>query len=57
MAVLNWDPLSVVIVAGTPKVATHPWAKASATVSVVMSGIGIACGHLESLSTIVRRYL
>ena len=51
----NWDPLSVVRVAGIPKCWTQPNEKASATVCAVMLTIGTATGHLVNLSTAVRR--
>ena len=47
----------MVMVGGTPKDETHPWANASATDSAVASCNGMACGQRESRSTIVRRYL
>ena len=52
----NWVPRSVVICVGTPNRAIHVFTNASAQVSAVMSGIGIASGHLVKRSTIVRRY-
>ena len=40
----NWRPLSVVTVEGTPKRAIQLLVKARATVSAVMSAIGIGFG-------------
>lgn len=45
----NWRPRSVVTVEGRPNRAIQPLTKARATVSAVMSGIGIASG--ESVDT------
>ena len=52
----NWEPLSVVMDAGTPKDETIPYANASATVDAVMSERGTATGHRAVRSTAVRRY-
>ena len=51
----NCCPLSVVIVIGTPNCETHPLTKACATVSTVLSEIGMASGQRINLSTHVRR--
>ena len=51
----NWEPLSVVMDAGTPWFATMPDAKASATVADVTSTKGTATGHREKRSTAVSR--
>ena len=40
-----------------PYALIHPWLKALMTVSVEMSFIGTAAGHLVKRSIIVRRYL
>ena len=53
---MNWATLSEMISAGTPKRKTHWPRKALATIMELMSGMGIASGHHENLSTIVNRY-
>jgi hypothetical protein len=52
----NWRPWSVVIVCGQPKRDIQPVMRARATVSAVMSGIGIASGQRVNRSTAVRQY-
>ncbi len=42
------------MVSGTPKLATHPEIKDLRTVSVDVSGSGIATGHLVNRSMIVK---
>ena len=56
-AEVNCVPLSVVIASGMPNMEIHPCRKASTTLSVVMSFIGMAAGHRVKRSTIVRRCL
>ena len=51
----NCTPQSVVMVEGTPKAEIQRATKTRATVSAVMSGIGIASGHLVYRSIQVRR--
>ena len=41
----NWDPRSVMTVEETPNLAIYPPTKARATVSAVMSVIGMASGQ------------
>ena len=41
----HWRPLSVEMIEGVPKRATQPEMKARATVSAVISGIGMASGQ------------
>ena len=53
----NCEPRSVVTVDGAPKVDTQRLIKARATVSAVISGIGIASGQRVNRSMHVRRYL
>ena len=55
VAEVNCAPLSVVIMAGTPKRATHVATKASSTASVVVSLSSTASGHLVDLWMMVRR--
>ena len=52
----NWDPQSVVTVEGTPNLDIHPLTKARATVSAVMSVIGMASGQQVNRSLQVRIY-
>ena len=51
---VNWAPRSEVRLLGTPNLATQPRMRALAHVVAVMSGTGIASGHLDHLSTIVK---
>ena len=51
---VNWAPRSDVRLVGTPKRATQPRISALAHVAAVMSGTGMASGHLDHLSTIVK---
>ena len=51
----NWDPRSVVTVEGTPNLEVHPLTKAYATVSAVMSVIGMASGQRVNRSLQVSR--
>ena len=53
----NCEPRSVVMVPGTPNLATQCVVKLSAQVSAVMLVSGTASGHLVVRSTIVNRYL
>ena len=53
---VNCVPLSEVRLLGTPNLATQPRMRALAHVLAVMSGTGIASGHLDHLSTIVKTY-
>ena len=53
----NWRPLSVEMVEGVPKRATQPEMKARATVSAVISGIGMASGQRVKRSMQVSRYV
>ena len=53
----NWAPLSKVIVAGVPERAIQPLKKASATVSALISTIGMASGQRVIRSIQVSRYL
>ena len=50
----NRHPLSVLMVEGTPNRAIQLLVKARATVSAVMSTIGMASGHRVNLSMQVR---
>ncbi len=54
-AVVNWAPLSDVMVAGTPNRDTQPAKRALAQSSAVMDVSGMASGHLEVWSMIVNR--
>ena len=51
---VNWAPQSDVSLVGTPKRATQPRMSALAHMAAVMSGTGMASGHLDHLSTIVK---
>ncbi len=51
---MNWAPLSDVMVAGTPNLATQPAERALAQ-SAVMDERGMASGHLDVLWIIVNR--
>ena len=51
----NCAPLSVVIVIGVPKMVTQFYMKTLATVSAVMSAIGMAIGNLVNRSMHVKR--
>ena len=56
----NWRPRSVVAVDGVPNLDIHPLTNALATVSALMSNIGMASGHLsvdagEDVCVTVRR--
>ena len=53
---VNWAPLSDVMCNGTPNLAMQLNSKALAHVSVPVSVMGIASGHLVSRSTIVKWY-
>ena len=53
----NWRPRSVVAVDGVPNLDIHPLTNALATVSAVMSTIGMASGHLVNRSMQVRMYV
>ena len=52
----NCDPLSVVIVDGTPNLEIQPLTKVLATVSAVILVIGMASGQRVKWSTHVSRY-
>jgi hypothetical protein len=52
---VNWAPLSLVIVEGTPKSCTHPTRRASAQAAAVMEASGTASGQRVVLSMIVKR--
>ena len=52
----NCRPLSVVTVDGTPNRETHPCTKACATVSAVMSDVGMASGQRVNRSIQVRAF-
>jgi hypothetical protein len=54
---VNSLPLSDNTSVGIPKFATHPDQNALATVVAVLSGIGMAIGHLVNLSTAVNTYI
>ena len=51
---MNCAPRSEVTLVGTPNRATQPRINALAHVAAVMSGTGMASGHLDHLSTIVK---
>jgi hypothetical protein len=53
---VNWVPLSVVTVEGTPNRAIHPAVKASATVAASISFRGTASSQREERSITVSRY-
>ena len=53
----NCEPRSVVMVEGIPKREIHPCRKALATVSAVMSGMGMASPHRVKRSIQVRRFI
>ena len=52
---VNWAPLSDVMVAGTPNRDTQPTKRAMAQSAAVMDESGMASGHLEVRSIIVKR--
>ena len=52
----NWRPRSVVILSGTPYLATHPARNVLDVVYADISGIGNASHHWENLPTHVNRY-
>ena len=52
---VNWAPLSDVMVAGTPNQETQPAKRALAQSEAVMDERGMASGHLDVLSIIVKR--
>ncbi len=52
---VNWDPLSDVMLAGTPNRVTQPAKRALAQSAAVMYESGMASGHLKVLSMIVKR--
>ena len=54
-AKVNCAPLSEVITAGTPNLATQWWSKARAQAMAVVEVKGMASGHLVDLSTTVNR--
>ncbi len=51
----HWAPLSDVMVAGTPNPDTQPVKRALAQSAAVMDDSGMASGHLEVWSIIVKR--
>ena len=53
-AEVNWAPRSDVRLEGTPNLAIQPLMSASAHVAAEMSLTGIASGHLDQRSTIVK---
>ena len=53
----NCRPWSVVILAGVPYRVIHSLYRHLAIVSAVMSGTGMASGHLVNQSMMVRQYL
>ena len=53
---VNWVPRSEVIRRGRPNLDTQLKRKARQMVMVEVSAMGIASGHLEKRSTIVRRW-
>jgi hypothetical protein len=53
---VNWGPLSLVIISGTPKRCIHPWRRAAAQSAAVVEVRGIASGQRVVLSTTVNRY-
>ena len=52
---VNWVPRSEVIKRGRPNLDTQLKRKARQMVTVEVSAMGIASGHLEKRSTMVRR--
>ena len=52
---VNWAPLSDVMVAGTPNRDTQPAKRALAQLAAAMDDSGMASGHLEVRSIIVKR--
>ena len=53
---VNCAPLSEVRLLGTPNLATQPRMRALAHAVAMMSGTGIASGHLDHLSAMVKTY-
>ncbi len=51
---VNWAPLSDVMVVGTPNRYTQPAKRALAQLAAVMDDSGMASGHLEVRSIIVK---
>ena len=51
---VNWDPLSVMILLGTPKRLTIPWMKVMAAWAVMLH-TGCTSGHLVNLSMATKR--
>ena len=54
---MNWVPLSLVIIAGTPKREIHPWNIAEAHSAAEIPTRGITSGHPVDLSMHVKRYV
>jgi hypothetical protein len=52
---VNWAPLSDVMVAGTPNRDTQPAKRVLAQSAAAMDDSGMASGHLEVRSIIVKR--
>jgi hypothetical protein len=52
---VNWEPLLLVIVPGTPKRWIHPCRRAAAQSAAVVEASGTASGQRVVLSTIVKR--
>jgi hypothetical protein len=53
---VNWGPLSLVIISGTPNLWIQPWRRAAAQSAAVVEVSGTASGQRVVLSTTVNRY-
>jgi len=53
---VNWGPLSLVMISGTPNLWIQPWRRAAAQSAAVVEVRGIASGQRVVLSTTVNRY-
>jgi hypothetical protein len=52
---VNWGPLSLVIISGTPNRWIQPWRRAAAQSAAVVEESGTASGQRVVLSTTVKR--
>jgi hypothetical protein len=53
---VNWGPLSLVMISGTPNLWIQPWRRAAAQSAAVVEVSGTASGQRVVLSTTVNRY-
>jgi hypothetical protein len=53
---VNWGPLWLVMMSGTPNLWIHPWRRAAAQLAAVVEESGNASGQRVVLSITVNRY-